>query len=144
MKSEPKRCPYCDAKMVEHKHGLSKGLLRCLVKLAKAGHGDQNLNDLGMNYSQQSNFQKLKYWGIVEKADPNCAKGGEWRITERGWSFVKGEIALQKSVFTYRGAVVGYEGKKLLIEEITGGWKWRPDYARDERSHVPPDQQQLI
>lgn len=142
MGQHKERCPHCNATMTEYKHSLSKALLRCLVKLAKAGRGDFNLNELGMNYNQQSNFQKMRYWGLVEKADPTCMKGGKWRMTDLGWSFVEGHTQLRKSAWSYRGEFVRFDGDRVYIQDLTEGWKYRPDYARERRPHEP--QQVLI
>jgi hypothetical protein len=37
--SELELCEHCGAKLVEYRHGLSKGLMRSLYKLARAGGG---------------------------------------------------------------------------------------------------------
>lgn len=124
-----KHCECCGAPMVEYKHSLSRGLLRGLYLLMRAGGGPLNLNDIELNYNQQSNFQKLKYWGLVEKSEPENAKGGVWNITEAGRGFLYGVSVLPKTAITYRGSVVGFEGDAVLVMDVTGGWWYRPDYA---------------
>lgn len=128
-------CPHCDAPIVEYKHGLSTGLARGLRLLAEAGGGPLNLNELGMTISQQTNFQKLRYWGLVEKSDPSSEKGGVWNITEDGWEFLRRETGMRKFVYTFRGEVVRYEGASISIDEITDGWQYRPDYAANAVAH---------
>jgi hypothetical protein len=134
-RKEKRHCETCGAKIVEYKHGLSKGLLRGLYKLAKAGGGPINLNTLGMNYNQQSNFQKLRYWGLVEKSNPDCLKGGDWNITAKGWSFMKGEISVHKQSWSYRGVFVRYDGEKIAFKDVTDGYQYRPEYAQEARAH---------
>lgn len=139
-----KICPHCSAKMVEYPHGLSKGLLRCLVKMVRAGTGDKDLGDLQMNYNQQSNFQKLRYWGLVEKSDPGSEKGGKWRMTDLGWAFVKGEIQMRNKVWSYRGEFVRFDGDRIFIQDVTGGWKYRPEYAREAVPHESGHQRKRL
>ncbi len=129
-------CEHCGAKVVQHKHGLSKGLLRGLVKFSKRGEGAINLNRCKMTLSEQTNFYKLKYWGIVQKAGGN-EHSGEWKLTPEGWRFLRGEISFHHSVRTFRGQVVGFSGKEEYIYEVTDGWRLRPDYIRDMRPHRP-------
>ena len=56
-------CETCGAKVVEYKHGLSKGLVRTLYIIAKAEPPGQPvaMADLKLTYSQRCNSQKLRY-----------------------------------------------------------------------------------
>jgi hypothetical protein len=129
-----KFCDHCGAKMVEYKHGLAKGLVRSLAKIGLAGGGPLNIADeLKLTKSEYTNFGKLKYWGLVEKTNPEIERGGIWRVTETGWAFLRGNIKLSPHVWTYRNRVVRYEGGSITIDEVTGGWKYRPEYAREAR-----------
>lgn len=131
------RCEHCGAAIVEYKHGLSRGLLICLNRIARAARPGTpiDLNTLGLNYNQQSNFQKLRYWELVEKADPSSLKGGEWILTERGAQFIGGDIALPHFAWTFRGEVVRYEGELITVDEIAEGYKYRPTYAKEAVPH---------
>ena len=133
---EPKICPHCQGKMVEYRHGLSKGLVRGLAKFAKRGRGTVNLNDCHLTLTERTNFYKLKYWGLVEKASTN-ERGGEWKMTALGWDFVCGNISLRNRVWSYRGDFVRFDGMRIYIQEVTDGWKYRPDYAREAIPHDP-------
>lgn len=129
-------CEHCGAKVVQHKHGLSKSALRGLRKFAERSKRAINLNRCKMTMSEQTNFYKFKYWGIVEQAE----ESGEWRMTPKGGRFLRGEIPLQHSVRTFRGQVIEFSGKEEYIYEVTDGWRLRPDYIRDMRPHRPhPD-----
>lgn len=127
-------CECCGAKKVEYRHGLSKSLLRPLVRFSRYGSGYHNPSDMkGMTHSQLANWQKLSYWGLIEKAPDETGKGGFWRITPAGWSFLKGRNPLAKYVWTFRGEWVRGDGPAMLVSEVTGGWKYRPEYAREAR-----------
>jgi hypothetical protein len=130
-----KHCEHCDAPMVEYKHGLSKGLARGLYRIASAGGGPINLNELNLNISQQTNFYKLRYWDLVKKSDTDSEKGGVWELTTKGWEFVKGAIWIPQTAVSYRGEFVRFEKGDIGITDITDGWKYRPDYARGSEPH---------
>lgn len=142
MKTEPELCPTCGGKMVEYTHSLSKSLVRAFYKAFRASDsiGSFKVSQLpGMSHSQLANLQKLRYWDMIRKAPNSNAKGGEWIITRRGRDFIEGRISLSKKVITYRAEVVKFEGVQVSVQDVTGGWKYRPDYAREGRPHPPPD-----
>ncbi len=133
-----KLCPHCGAKMVEYTHTLSRGLIGGFYKAVKsaAANGFFEIGKVeGLTYSQRENLRKLQYWSVIRKADETSPKGGEWYITTRGMAFIKGVITLSKKVVTYRGDVVRFEGKQTSIGDVTGGWKYRPDYANEAVPH---------
>ena len=148
MKTEPELCPACGAKMVEYPHSLSKSLVRAFYKAFRASDssGFFKVSQVpGMTHSQQSNLQKLRYWNMIAKAPDASAKGGGWFITRRGRDFIEGRISLSKKVITYRAEVVKFEGAQVSVQDVTGGWKYRPDYAREGRPHPrDPNQPSLF
>ena len=136
--TDKKTCPHCGAKMVEYKHGLSKSLCRSLAAVAIAFKDTQphEIKDMGLDYNHRCNFQKLRYWGLVEKMGDQGSKGGLWRITEYGMAFVKGLTSLPRFAWTYRGEVERLEGEQIMITDVSGGWKYRPDYAKESQARA--------
>jgi hypothetical protein len=107
-----KRCPHCEAKMVEYKHSFSKALAIGLSRLHFTGGGPINLKNLGLTRNQWDNFQKLRYWGLVAKAnrEDGSRANGEWLLTQKGFDFIEKGIGIPKSVWTYRGEPIRFEG----------------------------------
>lgn len=131
-RNEIGECEYCGAKMVEYRHTLSKSLLRPLVRFSRLGKGYHSPSKQEkMTHSQLANWQKLRYWGLIAKAPDETGKGGYWEITELGWGFLRGEYRVQKYAWTYRGDWRRFDGETQTVDQITGGWKYRPDYARE-------------
>jgi hypothetical protein len=123
------KCPECDAGTKKHKHGLSGNLIEGLDRLYRhAGLKFANLRVLDMERVQWDNFQKLKYWGLVEQLK---VKSGEWRVTPKGEAFLRGRLKVPSSVITYRGIFVEYEGDDIGPEDAVEEWKHRPEYAED-------------
>lgn len=120
--------------MVEYKHGLSKGLVTGLIKIA---HHAQpiNLKHLDLTRNQWDNFQKLRYWNLVEKCGDLSGKGGIWKITALGKAFVLGEVAARRFVWTYRGTRTKYDGDEIFIFRIIEGYKFKPDYSEEAVPH---------
>lgn len=141
MGKEVERCPHCNAKIVEYKHGLSKVLVRSLVKVAKRGAGAHRISEF-LSKSEYTNFSKLQYWGLAEKADGG-ERGGVWKVTQLGLEFIKGHIQLRQYAWSYRGELVRFDGNRIYVMDVTGGWKYRPDYAREARPHIDPRQGDL-
>jgi hypothetical protein len=132
-----KVCEHCGASMMEYKHSLSVGLLEGLLRLYRQ-RKPVNLAVLNLNHSQWDNFQKLKYWGLVEKfrgAGTN-AKGGIWTITTNGIDFVTGRVKVQKSVWTYRGEFRRFDGEEVNSHQIHDAFKTVEDYRREMVPHL--------
>ena len=120
---------------MEYKHGLSKGLCRSLIQIAIAFKDTKahEIKDMGLDYNHRCNFQKLRYWRLVEKVGEQTGKGGLWRITETGKEFIQGKISLPKFVWTFRGVIARYEGEYITIFDVTDGWKSRSQYAQESQ-----------
>jgi len=132
-------CAKCGAPTLEYKHTLSKVLAGDLIRLYEYQRSREflavMLADLRLNYSQASNFQKLRYWGLVEHRTKEDKRTGHWSITEKGEDWLRSLIRLPRCVWTYRGEVIEFEGDKILITDTMPDYKWRIDWAQDSRPH---------
>lgn len=124
---EQKRCECCGAKMVEYKHSLNSGLAIALNKLVKHGK-PATLKELGLAINQFNNFQKLQYWGLVDKNEDN-----EWYATRTAGRFFEG-YQIPKSVWTYRGKFVRAGDEQITIGELRIEYRKKLDYVKDERA----------
>jgi hypothetical protein len=120
--------------MVEYRHSISLPLCQGLLALASSKHTKPvNIKCLGLTRNQWDNFQKLRYWGLVEKG---CVDGkhiaGTWIVTKRGYDFLAGKTKLSKSVWTYRGETVRYEGETVHVDEILDSTEFRKYKQREE------------
>lgn len=130
--TETKYCECCGAKMVEYKENLNKGLCNGLLKLYKS-EGIGQVSTLGLTHNEACNFNKLRYFGLIEKVDTNLEKGGTWKITEKGKRFVEGSAAVSKQVTTYRGETVARSDEKINMKDVIGSYDYRPWYAMNAR-----------
>jgi len=107
-------CETCGAKVVEYRHRFNRSLAKCLGELYLAD-GEAHLNDLSLTFSEKNNFQKLRYWFVVEMVPNEDGRfhSGVWRLTPRGRDFVEGRTDVPEAVWTYRAQPVRYEGRAV-------------------------------
>ena len=94
-------CTLCGHTMRLYAHSINKPLVSALTQAFKQ-EGSFNLQkDLKLTKNQYNNFQKLQYWGLVEK------QGGTtyWIITELGRDFIKGIKSIDNKAFTFGKAI---------------------------------------
>jgi hypothetical protein len=134
----PSICECCGAKIVEYKHSFNQSLADSLYKLYEAGGGPININQIGLSPVQWNNFQKLKYWGLVRKAERNDKShiGGFWELTRIGYEFIEKGFGIYKNVWTFRGKSTKYEGDTVFFNDLHELYiKTRPDYANESKPH---------
>ena len=126
MSGHDDHCPTCGHSIRKWRHTLTKGLVATLVKFAKACEvkGDRTLHlqdDVDLTYSQACNFQKLRYWGLVDpyEKDDGTRRTGRWTLTQLGLNFLSGQQALFRSVWTYRGKPVEWDETRVLISDVS-------------------------
>jgi hypothetical protein len=138
MFNKPECCEHCGAKVVEYRHTLNRPLADALHRLYMAG--DQvNLSELRLTRNQWNNFQKLRYWGLVEKGKrPDGSHiAGEWFVTLRGRDFIEGRCSIHRWAWTYRGKVVKYEGNDVFFNSLSDeNYLKRTDYASTAVAHA--------
>lgn len=124
-------CPHCGQGIMRQKQSLSRTLVMILRKTAEAYKPEVHLQkDLTLTKNEYANFQKLKYWGLVRKAE----KSGFWLITKIGYDFLAGKIVLPKAQWTFNNTVVGQEGGLISIQDLKlepWGYKQREEYSQD-------------
>ena len=106
-------CPTCGHKSVDYKHSINKTLISSLARLYQAG-GTSRLDRLGLNNTQFTNFQKLRYFNLV--VQPN--NSNEWQITKLGVWFLQGRIQVAQYVITRNANVVRTSPELVFINQV--------------------------
>jgi hypothetical protein len=124
--------------MVEYKHSLSMTLIQAFRKVAEHAPktGYFHIGEVDLLIAERTNLIKLQYWDLILKLGDEKNHGGRWLISKKGWQWLRGEIALPKHVWTYRGEVQKHEGKLVTVSDVTGGWKYKPEYAAEAVVHI--------
>jgi len=140
MEHETKTCQCCGAKLVEYHHFLSRLLVNSLVTFwEEVGSASASLKDTRLSFSERTNFQKLRYWGLVVKG----RQPSTWSISSDGRAFLKGLLQMMEHAVTFRGELVRLEGRLVTAEDVVGHtYQGREDYAR-EATPIKGNGQQL-
>jgi hypothetical protein len=129
-------CAQCGSPTVDYRHSLSKGLADVLIRIYRH-RSPVRARELGLNYSQASNLQKLRYWNLIEHVTIEDKRTGQWSITETGEQFVRAAIRLPRHAWSYRAEALNeFEGEMVLITDLIPGYNWRVTYAEEARPHV--------
>jgi hypothetical protein len=103
---ENNTCECCGAKTVKYKHNFNVGLFAGLLKLYNYG-APASLKDLNLTVNQFNNFQKLRYWKLVEN------EKNKWTISKHGIDFINQNIKIPKQVTTYRKETIDFSSKQI-------------------------------
>ena len=126
-------CSACGAPICSHRHGMTGILIAGLGVLYRAGPGPHHIPHLGMRNSVQTNFQKLRYWGLVRNApspQTGALQTGWWEITELGERFVRGEVDVPSHVVTYRADVIERSDTRVSIDDLVPDAQTRDEFRR--------------
>lgn len=107
-------CPLCGQKVVQYKHNINKVLINALWKLQCAG-GKGKLKELGLNNSEFANFQKLKYFELVEKRDIDDKS--IYHITQKGTDFLAESGTCPEYVITKCKEIIDV-GNEIYISSV--------------------------
>ena len=124
-------CPCCEQYVKQYKRKLNVGMARFLILLAKKSSGqnpwlyvvDIFKNDDHPHPIRWGDYGKLRFWGLVESKD-DLGKGGKsagyWRITEKGYQFLMGEIRVFKHIYSLNNKLVGFSSETIDIHDALG------------------------
>lgn len=135
-------CPYCQHTKTAYTLPLNQGMLEAFIKFADLFIIDERpkkKGEIGLSNPQYSNFQNLRYFGIINQSE----KGKEWFLTEKGKEFYYGDIGLPSPVAFMEGesltsdheAWETHEGERKTIfikDVLTYYYKQKPEYQEEK------------
>lgn len=126
-------CPQCNAKLSGRWENICKGQVNTLAKFRQAvidkNENSVHLNkDIKLSHSEYTNFQKLRYNGLVAHSN----EAGYWLLTRRGARFLRNEISIPKGVLIFRNKIQDYSTKIIDLKSILKNdepyWFKKEDY----------------
>ena len=105
-------------------HTLTPGLVEVLRKFGlRVKSLDKNKihirKDLDLDISENNNFQKLKYWGLVAKYRENGKHiAGFWVLTRNGGAFLRNELDMPKKVKTFENHLIEKSQERTRITDF--------------------------
>lgn len=128
-------CPSCGGKLEGRWESLTRGLCFTLLKFytATTSTGSNHLHVRtieALNKTEFANFQKLRYFGLVQKSE----QSGYWSITYSGFEFLRGRKDKPKKVYVFRNRVKEVDEQRVYLKDILSDsdiafWLSRADYV---------------
>ena len=128
MKNEISICPLCGRKITEYKHTINKTLVAGLARLNALG-GRARIDKMGLDYTQFTNFQKLRYFGLAIPTNEHS----EWQITDQGIWFLQGRIQISRFVITRNASVIRKSTELIFIGEVKDCVDYKLDWKEQAR-----------
>lgn len=128
MTNEISICPLCGRKITEYKHTINKTLVAGLARLNALG-GRARIDKMGLDYTQFTNFQKLRYFGLAIPTSEHS----EWQITDQGIWFLQGRIQISRFVITRNASVIRKSTELIFIGEVKDCVDYKLDWKEQAR-----------
>lgn len=145
------QCPHCGQNMKPRWESLNRGLIRTLAifagAVARSGRNAILVNKLDeMNHNQKSNFQKLRYHGLVAMNDD---KDGTWRLTLDGHRFLSGDLRVPKKTLVFDNRILERSQEttcmgEAINEDDVPYWQKREDYINAMDRFFSADRRDLF
>lgn len=121
------KCHTCGQKMRDARREYLNKHKLIMLKTA-AGHvlakrkNDFSLSELSGEVNHYTNWQKLRYHGLIHHVRENGVKQrGRWFITPRGWAFLKGDVELPNYVLVKNNMVSEHSVEMIHVEDVYQG-----------------------
>jgi hypothetical protein len=126
-------CPCCLQRTQVYRRTLTTTMLQALHVLTQHStywfHLETLLkNNVGLSSAVRGDAAKLRHWGLLE-LDPK--RFGYYRTTEKALAFLRGDLAVPRAVYLYRGDVVEEHPTFWTIEDFEQR-KQEPMFQADE------------
>ena len=112
-------CACCGQKVKRHKRRVYSVPAAELVRLYRLNRDDrESFHHISAFAHPIPVISKMVYWGLVESrinTDSKKRTSGYWRITDKGVSFVKGELTIPSFVYVYNNRVDEISGEHVSI-----------------------------
>lgn len=120
-------CPCCDRWGKVSPQGMSETMALGLLWMARADADEYGWIDVPKSAPRWmlrgKTYTTMARWGLVEKGgreDTSKKSDGLWRVTDKGWAFIKGTIAIPQKVYSYNNTVEGYSEQVVYFRDCFG------------------------
>lgn len=109
-----------------HKENLNKHKLTMLQTAARhviqTGVNEFSKKDFMEGHSNYANFPKLRYHGLIFKAQKDGKRiKGRWGITRNGWAFLRGDIELPVFVKVADNEIKERSDRTIHVKDVYRG-----------------------
>lgn len=120
------RCPCCTQHVQAYRWSLYATAIRALALYYRLGDttGFVHSSEIkALGHRGQGDAARLRLWGLVENDERRREDGGRsgnWRVTELGGAFLRGEASIRKYAKVYDGRCLGFEGEPVTVYDVAG------------------------
>lgn len=138
----PHTCTTCGSRLTGRWERLTPGLCKTLIKFYTAICRKQLnqvhlQNECDLTKSEYTNFQKLRYFGLVAKI---ADKPGYWLITRRGRDFLRESKEIPGKVLIFQNHIQERGSETVSIADVLRAenryWLMRDDFLGDVTAAV--------
>jgi hypothetical protein len=136
------KCEHCGANTLKYRYHLNERMVSILMRFWEAsGHRVMPLKllDVPLTKVQYANFNRLRYWDLVQPSTDLFGKRmeGRWHVTQLGAGFLEHGVLVPEFVHTYRGTRTGFEGREIgMLDCVPNGWPNRSSTLRNSEGVV--------
>lgn len=117
-------CSACGGHIRKYWHSLTIGLAKTLNLFAYAATINGNKvhirHDLELTITENNNFQKLRYFGLIAKYKRNGEHiAGYWSLTERGRQFLLNEKGVPERVQTLNNRIIAWSEHFITFQDVS-------------------------
>lgn len=118
-------CPCCTQLVKLYERKLNSGMAIFLIRLYKltATNLDFVHASKVLEGTKSLDYSVLKHWGLIQDSNVQIEhkrKSGFWSITNKGTSFVRGEITVPMYVKLFSNELKGFSEKQITIRQALG------------------------
>lgn len=136
----PTYCPCCRRQnndAPEYAFKFNKGHMYFLLELRAHG-GQAYTRDMALTYSQKTNCQILKHWGLISSwlTPESVRRRGAYQLTFVGAMFLEGARRINEYAHTRDGVFTRFSGKEIGVwdfAQIVNEWQVYHDYAQQAK-----------
>ena len=137
LKKPKEFCPHCHQAIMQNTQVFSRALGDILMTAACAFPAERPFHlqhDLTLTKSQYTNFNKLRYWGLVKKSynADGARLGGYWELTSLVRYVINGK-ALPKWKRTFNNKVVEVSDELTTLDQAVGSYEIPEQWAEKAR-----------
>lgn len=126
---EGSKCKVCNQFVKMYKKKIDSQMAYFLFKLNKLTKDNPLTpffhvqDDINVTMKVGGAWAKLRYWELIEEMPKDSMTtekrtSGMWRITDKGISFIEGNVSVPKYVKLYNQTFYGYEGDDVYIHDV--------------------------
>lgn len=121
-------CPCCGRFTKRYKYKLSKNVCRFMAVLRKIEKGTNRfvhvteLLSVDPRILMSRDFLRAQFYDMIEEGSVENTeakkRSGLWRLTDKGRSFISGQLSVPEYVTMYDGKVLGFEGEAKTVSDF--------------------------